>query len=242
MVDDNYSSRGQQLSNSTAPQNVCTGITLLQTNQTIGCQERRFSRKLMLASDPNCLMALVQRNDICMLVASEPVLATAVSYNVSTVSISGKKKKGANKVDAGHVLCIATLADGSTRELTTPVGGQVLEMNGRLASHPELLHMDPQGVGYIAVIFPDSELPDFHNFESWKLKERLKREGKLKSGCCFAWIDGTCTRGAECKFTHIDIDGINESSIIPDIDAINEISIIPDESACKRARTKDSGV
>lgn len=54
-------------------------------------------------------------------------------------------------------------------------------------------------------MYPDTELPDFHNFESWKLKEKLKREGKFKHGCCNAWILGSCKRGDSCKFAHIDL-------------------------------------
>ncbi|CAN0357059.1 unnamed protein product, partial [Ectocarpus fasciculatus] len=76
------------------------------------------------------------------------------------------------RVGAGHVLCTVEMADGTSRQLTTPVGGQVLELNNRLESQPELLKSDPHGTGYVAVVYPDTELPDFHNFESWKLKER----------------------------------------------------------------------
>lgn len=207
-----YISREETLAKGKKGRNVCNGISLVEASQKIGCQERRFSRKLLLPTDPNCLVALVQMNDICMLLAPEAINAASVSYNIDNVQFSGKKKKGASKVGAGHVLCTVTLPDGGIRELTTPVGGQVLEMNSRLEAHPELLQSDPQGVGYIAVVFPDTELPDFHNFESWKLKERLQCEGKLKAGCCFSWVAGTCTRGSDCKFTHIDLSTASSSS------------------------------
>lgn len=85
----------------------------------------------------------------------------------------------------------------------------MLELNNRLESQPELLKSDPHGTGYVAVVYPDTELPDFHNFESWKLKERLKSENKFKDGMCFAWITGSCKRGSECKFTHVDLSSLS---------------------------------
>jgi hypothetical protein len=88
----------------------------------------------------------------------------------------------------------------------------MLELNTRLESQPDLLAADPQGRGYIAVVYPDSELPDFHNFSSWKLKQKLKSEKKYKTGMCFDWIEGKCSRGSDCKYTHVDLDSLNSIS------------------------------
>ena len=105
--DDKFTSRGESLSKSTRPRNVCAGITLEETYSRIGCQERRFSRKLVLPTDPDCLVALVQMNDICMLVCREAADATAVKYCVTASSISGKKKK----VQLFFVVCQQYLFD-----------------------------------------------------------------------------------------------------------------------------------
>lgn len=91
--DENYSSRSEILSKSRKPRNVCANVILAQTDQKIGCQERRFSRKLLVPSEPNCLVALVQLNDICMMVSPIPVEVIAVKFNINVVPVSGKKKK-----------------------------------------------------------------------------------------------------------------------------------------------------
>lgn len=145
-------------------------------------------------------------------------------YNASIVSEAKLDRstvmQGAQKVTAGQTICTLQQPDGRVRKLTTPVGGCVLELNTRLEAHPELLLKDPQGTGYICVIFPDTELPDFHNFSSWKLKEKLKSESKYREGMCFSWIEGACKRGSDCKFTHIDLDSIATNTV--------EVSSAPD--------------
>lgn len=75
------------------PRDVCAGIALVETDKSIGLQERRFSRKLLLPGEEDCLVALVQLNDICMMVLGEAVEATSVTYQVTATSISGRKKK-----------------------------------------------------------------------------------------------------------------------------------------------------
>jgi hypothetical protein len=93
-------------------------------------------------------------------------------------------------------------------DLKTPVGGQVLELNRRLETHPELLASAStfQSVGYVAIIYPDTELPDFHTASSFATPDSIHRAyvAKVTAGRqCFAWAKtGVCTRGNLCKFEH----------------------------------------
>lgn len=106
----------------------------------------------------------------------------------------------------------ATTSTTSTRTLTcelkTPVGGQVLELNRRLETHPELLaNADTyQSLGYIAIIFPDTELPDFHTVSNFATSESINKTYIAKAAAgrqCFAWNQsGACSRGNLCKFEH----------------------------------------
>jgi hypothetical protein len=119
------------------------------------------------------LNCLVLANSICVLTSpyeSDHTSAiTSVSFHsatgsvsgldLSTDAISGKKKKGARKITAGHTMCTFHYDDGSNRKMITPVGGQVLELNNeQLQSTPLLIQSEPLGRGHIAVILPESDL------------------------------------------------------------------------------------
>lgn len=120
---------------------------------------------------PGVLGALVMPNAICVLVASEasgtPSQLASVSFEekvdgtmeLSTDAISGKKKKGARRVKAGHRMCSFTYTDGTSRNMLSPVSGCVLEVNhSQLISNPSLVQSEPFGRGFIAVVQPEHDL------------------------------------------------------------------------------------
>lgn len=77
----------------------------------------------------------------------------------STDAISGKRKKGAIKIQAGASICRFAYTDGTLRSMVSPVSGHVLEMNTlQLSQDPTLVHSQPFGCGYIAVILPEDDL------------------------------------------------------------------------------------
>ena len=52
-------------------------------------------------------------------------------------------------VGQGRAVAVVELAK-SIVSVKSPVGGTVIELNGRLATHPERVHEDPYGEGWIA--------------------------------------------------------------------------------------------
>jgi hypothetical protein len=134
------------------------------------------------ASSVGILNALVMPNSICVLVgpgigvgeegqvraqAQSRLQLLAVTFDeneagymdLSTDSISGKRKKGARKVQAGHKICKFTFSDGSTQTMLSPLSGQVLEVNtAQLAKNPSLVQTQPFGCGFIAVLLPEDDL------------------------------------------------------------------------------------
>lgn len=88
-----YVSREQLLTKTSSQRNVRSDVVVLETNKSIGTLERRFCRKLQVPGERDILVALVQFNDICLMVLPEPVAAEAVVFSVSASEISGKKKK-----------------------------------------------------------------------------------------------------------------------------------------------------
>eukprot|EP00953_Heterococcus_sp_UTEX-ZZ885_P037441 19234-Heterococcus_DN1.PRE.3 len=67
---------------------------------------------------------------------------------------SGKRKSGALSLAACTVVCEIELADGSKHPVYASVAGDLLEVNERLMTEPELLSSAPVGCGYIAVMKP----------------------------------------------------------------------------------------
>ncbi len=55
------------------------------------------------------------------------------------------------KLKAGEVLCSIDSVKSSA-EIYTPVSGEVIEVNEKLSSEPELVNKDPYGEGWIAIV------------------------------------------------------------------------------------------
>ena len=67
-----------------------------------------------------------------------------------------------------------------------------------LTTQPNLLNDQPCGTGFIAVIYPDTELPSLTN----GLSKRIANDEEIRSNVCFAHRKGLCKRGDKCKFKH----------------------------------------
>ena len=210
-----YVDRNQVLKESNKQPNVASGVIAspcIDKNRT-GSLERHFKHMICSAdNEPRMLTAMVMHNDICVLVIKSKIEAVSeVKFliDVDADSISGKKKKGAKKVKAGSSVLFLTFSDGSVAEYITPVGGQLLETNLNLLSQPNLLQDQPCGTGYIAVIYPDTEIPSLTNGMTVKSSSDQPSLQDKKSNICFAFVKGICTRGDNCKFKHDSDDASN---------------------------------
>lgn len=124
---------------------------------------------------------------------------------------TGKKKKGSVIAKAGTEICTITFNNTKNdnnnknnnevikRKFCTPIGGQVLEFNQNLFSNPSLIHDQPYGSGYIAIIFPNTDIPTLLNPTFEDLMKEIN-----KPQICYGFIKGTCIRGSNCKFSHIE--------------------------------------
>ncbi|XP_015787479.1 protein Simiate [Tetranychus urticae] len=68
--------------------------------------------------------------------------------------VSGKWKKGGQRVDQNSQLCIATCKDGTSYAIFACMRGTLIEINEKLFTDPNILRQKPWSEGYIAIIFP----------------------------------------------------------------------------------------
>jgi hypothetical protein len=233
-----YIDRSQVLANKQP--NVASGIIAMPCvdREKTGSLERHFKHKLEdQNNDPTMLTAMVVMNDICVLVlksAIEGVQKVTFKVEVDSGSISGKRKKGAKILKAGCSVISLSMSDGSEREFFAPIGGQLLETNGNLLSHPNLLFDQPCGTGFIAIIYPNTEFPSLTNLENYNKKSNTK------NNICFDYAKGTCNRGSVCKFKHESdclpsakkqkIDDSSDILIVDEIKVMDNCSILIEEN------------
>jgi hypothetical protein len=89
------------------------------------------------------------------------------------------------------------------------VGGKLIETNDYLLSSPSLLRTQPLANGYVAVLYPETQLP---GLGSGDLTLTAAEVSGLNSKVCFAWLKGSCSRGDKCKFEHFRRDGSGSNS------------------------------
>ena len=80
---------------------------------------------------------------------SATVGITALGIHLAGEVYMCRPKAVGTRVEAGRAIAVVELAK-SIVSVKCPVGGEVLEVNARLAEAPELVHLDPYGQGWIA--------------------------------------------------------------------------------------------
>ncbi len=204
-----YVDRNQILSDSNKLPNVLESTKAEPCESNKHCSlEKRFKNKLVVENDPWVLDAMVMFNDICVLMSKDSLQAVSIKYagTLNMDGISGKQKKGAQTIKAGYTMCTVDTGVGGLVELRTPVGGKLLEINEALLAHPELLQTHHSSSGYIAVIYPNTEIPSLDSggcVDYAGLVSRLNsKHAANRSDVCFAFNKGNCARGDKCKFGH----------------------------------------
>ena len=196
-----YTDRTAILASSGRQPNFVAGLVCTANlEKKMGSKQRFFSYKI---THPNSVYAhiYVMPNNICMLVLPEPTSTSHFTYSITNKELlSGKKKKGATNIKADSVLASLSCIDGTIKEIRSPIGGSILELNDTLTINPSYLNEEPLGRGYLAILLPDTTIPSPDNGINW---DDVKVEMSLKgSNICYAWLKGNCHRGNSCRFEH----------------------------------------
>jgi hypothetical protein len=167
--------------------------------------------------EKRCVLdAMMLKNELCVLVFNEELLASLTATgdsidriqftdSLETDGFSGKRKKGAQVLKAGSSICSVLLRSGDTVQCSTPVGGQLLEMNTALtaqiaSSTDAVVSSASLRAAYVAIVMPNTIVPTLDGGSSWDALLQQMKDANTK--VCFAFIRGECKRGDKCKFEH----------------------------------------
>ncbi|XP_064614282.1 protein Abitram-like [Liolophura sinensis] len=150
--------------------------TVKDRKEHLSVVDRYYTRKYKTdvqgnISHDQCI--LLHSNKVCVVTVakSHPVLAenktiTSVNFQVDggpnrmENKVSGKGKRGAQKMKADSPVCYIHCDDGSAYTLYSCVRGMLIEVNKNLVSHPSLISEKPETDGYLAIILPP--LKEYH--------------------------------------------------------------------------------
>ena len=198
--------RAQTLSGSKKLPNIMPGTVATPCQRdrkyTFAC---KFKHRLTVPNKDSVLDAIVLENDICVLISKVPIVGVKnieFSTKLNTDGVTGRMKKGALNLKAGSTICTIELTDGTMLELVTPVGGKLLELNEKLLVDPTLLELKPDSEGYMAVIYPDTEIPSLTGFTDYASLTESFAGRNVEKGVCFDFQQGSCSRGNGCRFKH----------------------------------------
>ncbi|RZF33002.1 hypothetical protein LSTR_LSTR006256 [Laodelphax striatellus] len=98
--------------------------------------------------------------------------------------VSGKSKRGAQKLDVNSALCFAKCSDGEVYKICAGVPGKLVEINENLLENPNLLVEHPETRGFVAIVLPSIPTSErfkdeLMNYEQYVEAVR-KREGAEK--------------------------------------------------------------
>ena len=206
-----YVDRVQTLSTSRKKPNVSPDTIAVPCSRnrkyTFAC---KFKHRLTIPNVDTMLDVIVLENDICVLVCKTPlenVNTIKFCNHLNTEGVSGRMKKGALNLKAGSIICSIQTNDDKLIELRTPIGGKLLELNEKLIENPNILHDGYDSTGYLAVIYPDTEIPSLTGYIDCQSLLASCNANNLVKGICFEYQQtGLCIRGDKCRFKHKSID------------------------------------
>ena len=120
----------------------------------------------------------IHKNELCIVgvakthsMFAEGRTVSKVEYKQDCSEISGKKKKGAPRIEQCSVLAVVTCSDGTEWAVRGAVPSRLIEINERLIADPSLLQRMSWTEGFIGVVRCDFLLlpVDFVNVDQYML-------------------------------------------------------------------------
>lgn len=119
-------------------------------------------------------IVLFHSNRICLLTIAPSHPCLKLKKTISRINcavgkqnrwdnkVTGKGKKGGQKLEPNTVLCVIETNDGDEYKFYSTVKGRLLEINDALQENPNLLIGFPNTKGFIAVVLSDLSTVEMH--------------------------------------------------------------------------------
>lgn len=140
-------------------------LKTLRIDPSLPCATERYFKARIVPESNQCI--LVHSNRLCLITIAptHPILSEGLkieSINFESGSkqnrlnnkVSGKFKRGGQKLKQKSVLCVIKTVDGREHVIYSCVTGTLVEINKRLLENPNLLRDKPWSEGYIGIILP----------------------------------------------------------------------------------------
>ncbi|XP_003382730.1 PREDICTED: protein Simiate-like [Amphimedon queenslandica] len=118
-------------------------------------------------NEDHCILQHSNRVMIVCLAETHPLIKDQSSNEVREIEfqigkvdrsdnpVSGRFKKGGQKLTATSPIAIVHTKDNKKYVLYSCLKGMLVEINDQLLKEPQLLQIEPQGRGYIAILLPN---------------------------------------------------------------------------------------
>lgn len=121
---------------------------------------------VLIHSNDLCVLSLAPTHELMGKTIDRIDFQVTESTHRLSNAMTGKGKRGAQVVQAGSTLCKVYGSGGEEHRIVSAVPGKLVEMNGKLASDPNIMLTRPDDVGFVAIVIPQK-----HRLE--RIKEGL---------------------------------------------------------------------
>lgn len=129
------------------------------------CVTERYFKPRIIPENDQCI--LVHSNRLCLISIAPTHQIFSKNLEIESVDfetvarknrlnnkVSGKFKRGGQKLKEKSIICVVKTCDGQEYIIYSCVCGTLVEVNEKLIEEPNLLRDKPWSDGYIAIILP----------------------------------------------------------------------------------------
>ena len=102
-----------------------------------------------------CMIGLTPKHPL--ITGSSKIVSVEYSKAAASSEALGKRKRGALGLRPDTAVCTITTADGVAHRINAQVNADLVEINERLAQHPDLLVREPEGAGFLCICLTRAE-------------------------------------------------------------------------------------
>ncbi|XP_039294824.1 protein Abitram [Nilaparvata lugens] len=140
---------------------------------------------ILFHSNRICVVTLAPSHPIRSMRKSIESLDFQISTSIDRLDnrVSGKSKRGAQRLDVNSALCFAKCADGEIHKICAGIPGKLVEINENLPENPSLLVECPETEGFVAIVLPSIPTSERFKAELMNYEQYLEAVAKREGSC-----------------------------------------------------------